>query len=553
MIATILTSSASFHSVEYNEMKVSQGKAELLEKSNLGPFDLADSCSAAEKRQYLMEYSRRNKRIKNPQFHVAISCKGKEYSFAELVEIAHRYLHEMGYDDPGQPLLIYGHHDTENNHIHIITSRVAPDGHKINHKFERKRSLEAINRVMGVNADRALSENVAQALTYRFETVAQFRAILESEGYETEEKDDKVLVRQGGDVVDEVALADIQTRCTKGKEDDYAYRKRLRALLLKYRDHSANKEDLNDTMHRLFGVCVVFVGKKDSPYGYMIIDHKHKRVLKGGAVLALKELLDFRSAEERLGEIDALIADMLLADEYITTREINAKLRRQFNTKITKDGITWGEEVHHLPEAIMKQLQRNDKLSWLQSFCPSSDAECAILYKFGKMDEQRGLQLRHNDERHVKPSVGRVRKLMEDIPTDSLRSKLFESGIRVYRYGGEYYCLDTQHHCIYNMENQGLDVNILNAAIEQNRQQLQSQLQSTHSQQQGLQQSIGEQQGSATKQLQAILPALARSSSSVGRSINNHGGSQDQNREDEVGTHEGYEASIANRENGIGR
>lgn len=34
MIATILPSSASFHAVEYNERKVSQGKAELLEMTN---------------------------------------------------------------------------------------------------------------------------------------------------------------------------------------------------------------------------------------------------------------------------------------------------------------------------------------------------------------------------------------------------------------------------------------------------------------------------------------------------------------------------------------
>ena len=36
MIATILPSSATFHAVEYNERKVSQGKAELLEMTNFG-------------------------------------------------------------------------------------------------------------------------------------------------------------------------------------------------------------------------------------------------------------------------------------------------------------------------------------------------------------------------------------------------------------------------------------------------------------------------------------------------------------------------------------
>ena len=48
----------------------------------------------------------------------------------ELVNFARRYMNEMGYGQPGQPMLIYAHHDTDNNHIHIITSRVDPHGKK---------------------------------------------------------------------------------------------------------------------------------------------------------------------------------------------------------------------------------------------------------------------------------------------------------------------------------------------------------------------------------------------------------------------------------------
>ena len=34
----------------------------------------------------------------------------------------------MGYGEEGQPLLIYGHYDTNNHHIHIVTSRIDPQG-----------------------------------------------------------------------------------------------------------------------------------------------------------------------------------------------------------------------------------------------------------------------------------------------------------------------------------------------------------------------------------------------------------------------------------------
>ena len=112
MIATILPSGANFHAVEYNERKVAQGRAELLEMTNFGYIDIGDAYTWEDLTSFLLDYSSKNGRIKYPQFHLAISCRGNEYTQEELVEIAHQYLREMGYGQPGQPLLIYGHHDT---------------------------------------------------------------------------------------------------------------------------------------------------------------------------------------------------------------------------------------------------------------------------------------------------------------------------------------------------------------------------------------------------------------------------------------------------------
>ncbi len=141
MIITILPSSANFHAIAYNEMKVEKGVATLLEAQNI--YGLRQENYTSEKlRQFFIDYSSRNTHIQNAQFHVAVSCKGYEYSHQQLLDIAHRYLKEMGYADEGQPLLIYAHHDTPNNHIHIVTSRVAPDGHKIDHAHEMHALIE---------------------------------------------------------------------------------------------------------------------------------------------------------------------------------------------------------------------------------------------------------------------------------------------------------------------------------------------------------------------------------------------------------------------------
>ena len=50
----------------------------------------------------------------------------------------------------GATSLIYAHYDTSNHHIHIVTSRINPQGKKIDHDNERLRSQAVINKIMGV-------------------------------------------------------------------------------------------------------------------------------------------------------------------------------------------------------------------------------------------------------------------------------------------------------------------------------------------------------------------------------------------------------------------
>ena len=133
MIATILPGSTNFHAVGYNERKVAKGTARLLEMKNFGALGTFGKPTPDELVSYLMEYTSRNDRIQKAQFHVSFSCKGHEMSEAEVLEFAHQYLKEMGYMEEGQPLLAYSHYDTDNTHVHIVTSRIAPDGRKIEH------------------------------------------------------------------------------------------------------------------------------------------------------------------------------------------------------------------------------------------------------------------------------------------------------------------------------------------------------------------------------------------------------------------------------------
>ena len=142
MIATILPGSTNFHSVGYNEHKVSKGVARLIEIQNFGSLGTFHKPTPSELVGYLQKYSSQNSRIRKPQFHVAISCKGHEMSEDELLDFAHQYLKEMGYGESGQPLLVYSHYDTENTHLHIILR----EWHLMEERFSTAMNADILRR-----------------------------------------------------------------------------------------------------------------------------------------------------------------------------------------------------------------------------------------------------------------------------------------------------------------------------------------------------------------------------------------------------------------------
>ena len=345
-------------------MKVEKGVATLLEAQNI--LGLRPEAYTSEKlRQYFLDYSARNTHIQNAQFHVAVSCKGTEYTYQQLLDIAHRYLKEMGYAEEGQPLLVYAHHDTDNNHIHIVTSRVAPDGHKIDHNHEKRRSRAATQKIMeeytGQRQEPEVNDIAKDALTYRYTSKAQFCAIMESLGYACKDDDEKPIVHlyRNSEELGTIQVQLIMQHALKENKPDDKRRRQLRAILQKYRNLSAYKEELAAYMKKKFGISLVFVGKADTPYGYIVVDHKNKTVFKGGEFLSIKELLQFEDAATRFAKIEQTIDDLLADNPKLTTADINRVLYRQFGTRIHRGTVSWNGETINLRESVVRQLHDN--------------------------------------------------------------------------------------------------------------------------------------------------------------------------------------------------
>lgn len=469
MIATILPSSTTFHAVEYNERKVAKGQAVLLEIQNFGYVGTIDGYTLKQLQQYLIDYSARNEHIRKAQFHVAISCRGHEYSQEQLLDIAHQYLHEMGYDDEGQPLLIYAHHDTDNNHLHIVTSRVAPDGHKIDHNHERIRSQEAINKIVGEDEELRADLFLKEALGYKFNSLTQFKAILEASGYECFERGGHLEIARGGRVRTKIGIEDLTARFASiDEKETYKRRRQLGAILKKHRNMVSNRSELADIMQKKFGVSLVFFGSKDRPYGYMIVDHHKQAVYKGGSVLSIKQLQHFMSEEERINKVELFVDAMLEENPRMIAYELNRMLWRQYGTRIAKGNLKLpgGNQVA-LNESVQNVLKFNYMLRRVQGFSPVNKTERDILCRIWKIDNPYLIRIEPHRTLNNASAIDVLNNLAASTDKADLGATLKTNHLAIFRQGDEYYCIDFSHKCIFNLASEGIDFKALLPALQE--------------------------------------------------------------------------------------
>lgn len=456
MIATILPGSANFHAVGYNERKVSKGVARLLEIQNFGTLGTFGKPTPDELVKYLQEYTSRNSRIRKAQFHVSISCKGHEQSESELLEFAHRYLKEMGYAEPGQPLLVYSHYDTDNTHLHIVTSRIAPDGRKIAHGHERRRSQEAIDRILGMNRKKETGKDVDAAMQYTFSSFAQFKAVMSSMGYEAYQKYGTAFIKRGGKAQQKLPLSEIENLYKSGYRDRARCRQ-LRSIIKKYRDVSISKEELQKELKAKFGIDLVFFGKKDNPYGYMIVDHANKTVINGARVLAVDELLDFATPEQRIDRIEDFIDRLLTLNPKITQGEIYDKIRKQ-RAYIKKGVIYFDGQERPLKHFMAEAINRNNRIARVEKFRPSNEAERDMLCKIFKVNRPELVTLSPDRDKTYTDAILRLQELFYDESAASVRSSPYSDGFIIREDGDAIYAINFKKHILVNLTEEGFDI-----------------------------------------------------------------------------------------------
>ena len=140
MVAKINSGSSLYGALSYNQEKVNEKHAKVIFTNRMiEPRDGAYGIGACMRsfEPYLLA----NRKTEKPVLHISINPDPKDsLTDEQLSSVAQQYMDKMGYGN--QPFIVYKHEDIDRRHIHIVSLRVDENGKKLDHNFERKKSMD---------------------------------------------------------------------------------------------------------------------------------------------------------------------------------------------------------------------------------------------------------------------------------------------------------------------------------------------------------------------------------------------------------------------------
>lgn len=345
-----MVSGESFPGAGYNERKVAEGVARLMAMENVDAamrhkvelLHEAGLDCVGEIEKYLKERSRTygNTKTTRFQFHITASVKGQVMSADVLTDFARQLMAEAGYGR--QPYFVYYHHDTDNNHVHILSTRIQSNGFPIPDHHDYARLNAAANRILSSDINR----DIQRMFSYGYLTEGQFANIIRSHGYKFERVDDSYVLFRGGVKAATIPLSEIERHISQENDSRKERAKQFRAIIRKYKaeiadgkvqnvenakGHKGQKKkfvsrkfnpdirkikgsngktlsyeeqrhlsELLDILKAKFGIDIHFQKDRNGEIrGYGIVDHNRKMALDGSKVIKLSELIDFAQGLER--------------------------------------------------------------------------------------------------------------------------------------------------------------------------------------------------------------------------------------------------------------
>ena len=161
MVARINTSKCVSKALNYNEQKLQQGNAEILDAVNF--LKDAPHLNFQDKLRHFERHTSLNERTTTNTLHVSLSFDmSEQISNEQMKDIAKDYMGSIGFG--AQPFLVYRHHDAAHPHLHIVSININTNGDRISmhnigrNQSERARKAIEIEYTLVKASDKKLSE-----------------------------------------------------------------------------------------------------------------------------------------------------------------------------------------------------------------------------------------------------------------------------------------------------------------------------------------------------------------------------------------------------------
>lgn len=410
MVAKIISGKSIRGILNYNEQKVTEGKAQLILASGFGGE--IDRMNFANKIQRFGHLTMLNEKVKTNALHISLNFdSGENLSTDKLQEITMAYMDKIGFGD--QPYLIYRHEDAAHHHVHIATTNIQADGKRIDiHNIGRlvsEPARKAIEQEFGlvkaeskqfktqpgikpvdpekaqygkIPTKRAVS-NVVNAVvsSYKFTSLAELNAILKQFNVLADRgKEDTQMFQKKGliySLIDEKGnaigvpikasslyskptLANLEKQFEKNEEKRKPYKENLKSSIDKV--FSGYHEITKDTFIKELAkqnINVVFrQNEQGFTYGTTFVDNKNKTVFNGSD---LGKSYTAKALNERFSIVDKLIQQhkQQTTASYLKPKQETTYLKPFKETDYLKMAQKEQEKTYlkpNLPERLLDNL-----------------------------------------------------------------------------------------------------------------------------------------------------------------------------------------------------
>jgi hypothetical protein len=332
----------------------------------------------------------------------------------------------------------------------MVSTRVDKKGNKVDDAYEKIRSQKVLQEILNQDPHMEVKGALENALTYNFSTKAQFKLLLEQQGFKITEKDGRLNLIKYGIVQSEIYEAIINEKIKHYQEPEDRIRQ-LNAIFHKYKT-GLELNTFMETLNRKFGLKLILHQHAGhaSPYGYTIIDYDKKQVLKGSQIMPLKRLRIPIDDLEKKQMLDGILNKIDYSKS--TFNDVNKKLST-YGCEVGNEGTIRQTNDHKILGTIdssnLQLLKYNGRVGIASQFNIEGESEKAVLAKLFHI-KMKDLSI---NQKPSKAAISYYSSILQNLDQKYGANELLQSKkLEVLGFQNNFYLLDRENNHLFDIK-----------------------------------------------------------------------------------------------------